>query len=225
MSVDPFSYFNAKQASDTQQKATDANTDVANKALAQQKDIYDQEVARNKPFYDTGVNANANLDKMVNGGYDIKSSPAAQYELTQGTKSLNRQLAARGLLGSGNAAQRLSELSSGVAANDYSQQYSRLLDQVKIGTGASASAGAASSTLSNQVGQNAQAVQQNNTQGAAARAGLYSGINSNNINTVNTGINAMRSGLFNGSSGSEFNNPTQSGMDQPGAGPQMEGGL
>lgn len=137
----------------------------------------------------------------VPGGYDMKQSPAAQYELTQGTRSLNRQLAARGLLGSGNASQRLAELSSGVAANDYNQQYSRLLDQVKIGTGASASAGAASNVLGNQIGQNSAAIQQSNTQAGQARASLYGGMGGASASTVGAGINAYRSGLFGGSSG------------------------
>lgn len=225
---DMFGIGPASRAADAQTHASDQATNTANSALSQQKDIYEQEVARNKPFYDTGVTANANLDKMVNGGYDIKESPAAQYSLREGTKSLNRQLAARGLLGSGNAAQRLSELSSGVAANDYNQQYSRLLDQVKIGTGASASAGAASQTLSGAVGQNSTAVQNAQNQSGQARAALYAGQSGATMNAINTGINAYRSGLFNGNGsggggGSGYNNPTQSGMDQPGAGPQMEG--
>lgn len=140
----------------------------------------------------------------VAGGYNMGESPAAQYQLTQGTKSLNRQLSARGLLGSGNASQRLAELSSGIAANDYNQQYSRLLDQVKIGTGASAAAGASSSTLSNAIGQNSAAVQQNNTQAGAARASLYSGIGGSGVSAVNTGINAYRSGLFNSAGGTTY---------------------
>jgi len=211
----------ASRAADAQTHASDNQTATANSALAsqekinadtlaQQKDLYNQDIARNKPFYDTGVSANANLDKMVNGGYDMNQSPAAQYELTQGTKSLNRQLAARGLLGSGNASQRLAELSSGVAANDYNQQYSRLLDQVKIGTGASASAGASSSTLGSQigqgaaslsgaVGQNSTAVQNAQYQAGQGRAALYGGQSGATMGMANLGLNAYRSGLFSGS--------------------------
>lgn len=189
---------------------------IANRALSQQQDIYNQDIARNKPFYDTGIAANANLNKMVNGGYDMKESPAARYALTQGTKGLNRQLAARGLLGSGNAAQGLGELSSGVAASDYSNQYSRLLDQIKIGTGASAAAGASSGTMSGAIGQNASALsgalganslaQQNAAYASGnARASLYGGIGQTGVNAVNTGINAYRSGLFNSSGGAGMN--------------------
>ncbi len=191
----------ANAATNAAQTTADANTANSDKALVQQKDLYNQEVARNKPFYDSGVTANANLGKMVNGGYSVQQSPAAQYELQQGSRSLNRNLAARGLLGSGNAAQRMSELSGGVAAKDYNDQYSRLLDQVKIGTGASASAGASSNTLSNAIGQNSQQVQNSNNQLGQSRAALYSGAGGVTTSMANTGINAYRSGLFNTAAG------------------------
>lgn len=189
----------AVMGSNAQEDATKQNTQNSQAALNMQQRLHDEDIARNKPFYDKGVQASANLDRMVNGGYDVKESPSARYQLTEGTKSLNRQLAARGLLGSGNAAQRLSELSSGVAANDYDKQYSRLLDQVKIGTGASASAGASSQTLSNQVGQNSIQQQQNNTSAGNARASLYAGMGGASAGAANLGINAYRAGLFGGS--------------------------
>jgi hypothetical protein len=179
-------------SSNAQDDATQANKDVSAQTLAFQKQIHDEDIARNKPFYDTGVSANANIDKMTHGGYDMQESPAAQYELQQGTRSLNRQLAARGLLGSGNAAQRLSELSSGVAAKDYNDQYSRLLDQVKIGTGASASAGASSNTLSSAVGQNATNQTAANTASGNARAALYSGMGGASSSAAGTALNAYK---------------------------------
>ena len=133
---------------------------------------------------------------------------------------LSRQLAARGLLGSGNAAQRLGELSAGVAANDWNQQYGRLLDMVKVGTGASASAGSASQQLGNQIGQNAANVAGINANMAGqvgsaalaagqAQAGLYGGLGGASTRALNTGINAYNAykgggnnGAFDGSYGS-----------------------
>jgi hypothetical protein len=205
----------ANTAANSASQTNSSQERIANQALGQQKDLYNQDIARNKPFYDQGVNALGNLNKMVNGGYDMKESPAAQYVLTQGTKGLNRQLAARGLLGSGNAAQRLGELSSGVAASDYSNQYSRLLDQIKIGTGASAAAGASSGTMSGAIGQNASALsgalgtnglaQQNAAYANGnARASLYGGIGQTGVNAVNTGINAYRSGMYNSGGGGNW---------------------
>jgi len=101
-----------------------------------QKQIYQDQVSRYEPFYQQGINSLADYAKMLKGGYDMKQSPAAQYELQQGTKAMNRQLAARGLLGGGTAANRLTELSQGVAARDWQNAYSRLVDSLKLGTGA-----------------------------------------------------------------------------------------
>lgn len=202
----------AVMASNAQGKATRQNKENAEASLAMQERLYNEDVARNKPFYNEGVKALPQLQEMVNGNYNMQESPAAKYQLTQGTRSLNRQLAARGLLGSGNAAQRLSELSTGVAANDYDKQYSRLLDQVKIGTGASGAAGASSQTFGNQIGQNSQQVQQNNTQGGQARASLYSGMGGASAGAANIGLNAYRSGLFSGAeTGAAFNGTMGSG--------------
>lgn len=202
----------ASKAANAQNAATQAQTTTANNALDEQRKIYEEEVARNKPFYDAGVAANVKLNDLSANGYDMKESPSAQYALTQGTRSLNRQLAARGLLGSGNASQRLSELSSGIAANDYNTEYNRkygaLLDQVKISTGASNSAGAASQALSNNVGQNSIAVQTAQGNAGQARASLYAGMGANSINMANLGINAYRSGLFSGGSGNSYSTPT-----------------
>lgn len=179
----------ASKAADAQTSAANAQSDTAARTLALQKEIYEADVARNKPFYDMGVNALPALQNAVTGTYNIKASPAAQYELTQGTKTLNRQLAARGLLGSGNAAQRLGELSSSVAAKDYNDQYNRLLDQVKIGTGASATTGQSSSTYNSAVGQAGAATAAAQGSEGNARAALYSGLGGVAQSAISTGIN------------------------------------
>lgn len=171
------------------EKQLKANQNAINQNAASQLELdnrmYNDSVARQQPFYDTGVKANAARDRMINGGYDMSASPAAQYQLTQGTKSLNRQLAARGLLGSGNAAQRFADLSSGIAANDYNQQYQRLTDQINAGTGAAQSQNAASNqlgSLGNQAYQNqANATVQNGNN----RASLYT-----NMSPLKIGMDA-----------------------------------
>ena len=188
----------AVMGADAQTESANTAANAQNNATAMQKQIYDEEVKRNKPFYDVGVNAIPDYLKMLNGGYDMKESPSAQYSLTQGTKTLNRQLASRGLLGSGNAAQRLSELSSGVAANDYSQQYSRMLDALKLGTGASASMGAASSTYGNSLESGAQNLGNIAMNSGAARASLYSGMGGASGSALGTGLNIYNSGVKNG---------------------------
>lgn len=195
----------AVMGSNAQTDAARSASDAQNYATTVQQQIYNQEVERNKPFYDVGTGAIPQYLKMLYGGYDMKESPAAQYELQQGSKTLNRQLAARGLLGSGNAAQRLAELSSGIAAKDYSDQYSRLVDALKLGTGASSSMGAASQTYSGAVGQGASNLGNLALQSGAARASLYSGLGGASGSALGTGLKlydyGSKAGWWGGGSG------------------------
>ncbi len=112
--------------------------------------------------------------------YDHKASPAAQYQLQQGNKTLGRALAARGLSGSGQAATALGDLSQRTYAEDYDKQISRMGSSVDVGRGAA--------TSTAQAGQNTAkslaniGINQGKTAGdlaiagGDAKAGLYSGL-------------------------------------------------
>jgi hypothetical protein len=181
-----------KSAANTAADAQNNATGVANANYQQSRQDF-------MPFYNVGKEAIPEYNKMVSGGYDMKESPAAQYQLTKGTKAMNRALAARGLSGSGNAAQRLTELNQSVAASDWNAQYSRILDALKLGTGASSSMGAASNTNTNaaQSGANALgniAMQQGNNQ-----ASLYSGLAGQSANNAALGLKAYQT--FSGGTG------------------------
>lgn len=158
---------------------------VAMMALMEQKRQYDDQIKRFKPFYETGTGALEDYNKMLHGGYDMQESPAAQYQLQQGTKAMNRSLAARGLSGSGNAVNRLTELNSSIAASDWSNQYNRLLDAIKIGTGAASSAGQAGQNYANaatNTANNLGNIYQNN-------ANTLNSIYSNAANSINGAMN------------------------------------
>lgn len=148
-----------ESAAETSAAATTAaaktSYDAQIAALAAQKELYAQARTDFEPYAAVGTAAIPTYNKMLSGTYDMKESPAAQYQLTKSTKALNRAMAARGLSGSGNAVQRLTDLNSSVAASDWSTQYSRILDALKLGTGASSSMGSASNTLSSATGTNA----------------------------------------------------------------------
>lgn len=181
----------AMSANSTEEASKTAAESQAN-ATDTQAQLYKQQRADFEPFRQVGVGAIEDYNKMLKGGYDMKESPAAQYQLTQGTKALNRNLAARGLSGSGNAAQRLTELSSGIAASDYQNQYNRLADALKVGTGASAAMGQASNQYGNAV-QAGAANQGNIAMNAGnARASLYGGIGGALTNTASTGLKAYQ---------------------------------
>ena len=189
-----------------------------------QEQLYREQLAREKPFYDLGVESIPQMKSMVSGNYNMQESPAARYELQKGSTSLNRQLAARGLLGSGNAAQRLAELSSGVAAKDYNDQYNRILDQIKVGTGSAAAAGNASNTynagigsstsgIAGSIGNAAQGISNAQGQAGQARAALYSGQGGMANNMLSTGINAYNALSYGGNSyGSNYGNSGSGGM-------------
>jgi hypothetical protein len=175
----------ANTASEAQRASADAAAQVQREAMAQTERL-------NKPFYEVGTRAIPDYERMLRGGYDMKESPAAQYQLMKGTRAMNRSLASRGLSGSGNAVQRLTELNQSVAASDWNNQYSRILDALKLGTGASSTMGASSTSganaLSNiamQSGTNQAniAMQQGNNQ-----ASLYSGVGGIGYNTAALGI-------------------------------------
>lgn len=160
-------------------------------ALGMQQAQLNAQLRREKPFYQAGVSAIKQLQD-----FKPEDSAAANYNVMKSTRSLNNQLAARGLLGSGNAANRLAELESGIRANDVQQQWGRLTDLAKIGTGAAASANSASQQMSNQAGQWASNTNSNNKTAENARQSLYSSIG-------NTGgqIGGMIAGGISGSGG------------------------
>jgi len=172
---------------------------VALMALMEQKRQYDEQKKMFMPYYETGTGALEDYQKMLQGGYDMKESPAAQYQLEKSTKAMNRAMAARGLSGSGNAVNRLTELNSSIAASDWSNQYNRLLDAIKIGTGAASSAGQAGQNYANAVSNTANNlgnIYQNNanTLGSIyqnAATGINNAMNSagnNAMGLVSTGI-------------------------------------
>lgn len=132
-------------------------------------------------------------------------SPAAKYQREKGNVALQRALAARGLGGSGYATSKVADLESSIAASDWENQYNRLLDLTKIGTGASSATGSAGQGLSAAYGQGAQNLGNIASQAGAAKAGLYSGLGAASANTVSAGMKAYdygkNAGWWGGSSG------------------------
>jgi hypothetical protein len=72
--------------------------------------------------------------------------------MQEGTKIQNRQDASRGLSGSGGASARIGEMGQQIAGQDYQNSYLRILDALKVGTGAAATAGLVNQNASNAVG-------------------------------------------------------------------------
>jgi len=163
----------AEQAASAQQSSTAAQVALAREQMKQAREDF-------APYKAVGDRAVGDYEKMLHGGYDMQESPAAKYQLAQGTKALNRSLASRGLSGSGNAAQRISDLNSSVAASDWNNQYNRLSDALKLGTGASAAMGSAANsaagTMANAYSNQGNALSNIYQQQGQDRASLYSGL-------------------------------------------------
>jgi hypothetical protein len=193
-------------AATTAAHAQDAATTLA-------KNQYNQTRSDFMPYHDVGVAAIPQYQKMLNGGYDMKESPAAQYQLSQGTKALNRSLASRGLSGSGNAVNRLTELNSSIAASDWSNQYSRILDALKLGTGASSSMGAASNTLTQAGQQGAQNLGQIAQNQGNNQASLYAGMGGQTSNAAALGLKAYQAYGAGGGAGAGAGGGTAAGVN------------
>jgi len=192
----------AQTSSDTQRYIFDRNTQLndpfyqAGKAALPGLTGWD--AANPLPDYKSTV-----TDPMASWNYEQSPSYKAKYTL--GMEELNKQLQARGLAPSGVGATRAADLARRLTAEDYTgerayaqgnltniyksryaentDRYNRLLDQVKVGTGASAQMGAAGDQYANAVGENAMAA-------GNARAGFYAGIPGAVMNTANTGLKA-----------------------------------
>ena len=144
-------------------KGAKAATNANQATLDQQQTLADQTRADFEPFRQIGLAALPQYRQMLglpteNGlsrtqPLEMELSPIGEWTLQESLKMQNRQDAARGLSGSGGASARAGELGMQVRANDYQAQYGRILDALKLGTGASEAMGNVNQNLSNQVGQ------------------------------------------------------------------------
>jgi hypothetical protein len=138
-------------------------------------------------------------------GWNYEQSPAYKAKYTIGMEELNKQLQARGLAPSGVGATRAADLNRRLTSEDYNAErsyrtgqltdlykgrlsentdrYNKILDQIKVGTGASASLGQAGNQYADSVGKNAMAV-------GEAQANLYSGLGGLSGKASSTGLKA-----------------------------------
>lgn len=106
------------------------------------------------PFQGYGVQAGDLLTKLLMGGPNaenlIQASPMFQFQSDQGMQNLNRQLAARGLYGSGAGLQTLANFNNQLVADEGNNIMSQLSSLVGMG----ANAGSNMASLTNQTGIN-----------------------------------------------------------------------
>ena len=161
----------AIMGSNAQKSAANTSADAQRESIAAQTAQYNQTRKDNLPYMQAGYKA---LDQLQN--FNPHDSVSAEYQMQQGAKGMNRQLAARGMLGGGNAATRLAELNQGIRANDYNTQYNKLTDMLKVGQGAAGSINSAGQNAANQNSASFGNIGNAATQAGNATASLYSGL-------------------------------------------------
>lgn len=130
-----------KDAAKTQAESADKATQIT-------WDVYQDQKENFAPFREYGVAGLDYLNYMTTGEgtpFDMEASPMYQWQMERGGEALDKSLAARGLQNSGAAIQAHSNLASELGARESSMMYDRMLDRVKIGTGAASATGGASS--------------------------------------------------------------------------------
>ena len=158
------SYVKDDNATDSKNKAIDAQTKAADNTLQLQRDQFEYQKTLNQPFYDTGLKGfNAYAQNAMSGiGPDGKFNPVTSdsFKWQQQQNQLNNSRTLRSL-GRENSSYGMGEQfksNQNLAANEYDKQLARLADLTNIARGgasamANASAGfanSAGSTLTNQ---------------------------------------------------------------------------
>lgn len=208
--------------------AADKSADAIESASARVSDtesyIYERNRELFEPFYKVGVDALPGLtgydaahplpsfEETVQKpmeDWDYTQSPAYKAKYGLASEELNNQLQARGLTPSAIGANRATDLSRRMTAEDYGNErayrtglltdrfkadradntdrYNRLLDMVRVGQGAAGSLGSAGNQYASGVGQATMAA-------GEARAGFYAGLPGAAMDIASTGLKAYDTG-------------------------------
>lgn len=184
-------------------KAAKAQTNAANQANATQQHMYDQTRSDLMPFQTAGQDATNQLmarmgeftSPMSMTQAQLEATPGYQFNMTQGLKSVNNAMGARGLLNSGAVMKGASGYATGLADSTYTNQfnmdqtlkqsnYNRLYGVAQMGENAAAQTGSYGTQTAAQIGQN--------TIGAGnAQAASYMATANGITNAANSIPNAM----------------------------------
>ncbi len=142
-------------------KAAGAQRSAANQANATQQHMYDQTRSDLGGYRDVGGGAAQALGNFYGlGGTSpdyqkiLSGLPGYQFQMQSGTKAVDQNLAARGLLQSGAAGKALTQYGQGLGSS-YAQQYTQgLAGLANLGENAAAGTGAAGANAAGQMGAN-----------------------------------------------------------------------
>lgn len=187
-----FSSLFGSSASKRQAEAIRYAAELARKTALELNDRAREDVA---PFRGFGVRAGNSLMDLLLGGQSVddvlKESSLFRFESDLGRRDINRELAARGLYGSGRGLETLARFENELVAREGQRTFDRLFDLTQLGSNAAANMAQATTSTGNTLAQTiSQAgVAEGNARAGIdlARANLFSGIG----NTVAGGINSL----------------------------------
>ena len=173
--------------------AASAQENAANTAANTQTGMFNQIQANEAPWVGTGGQANNALAQFYglpgqNGAAStpnynniLSNLPGYQFQLTQGTQAVDRNLAAQGLLQSGAAGKELQQYGQGLAqsyAGQYTQGLQNLSQMGQAGAAGVATAGmnAANNISSSQIYAGNAAAQGSINTGNAIQGGINNGL-------------------------------------------------
>lgn len=145
------------------QEATDAQVQAQREAIAAQERMYEQTRQDLMPYMQGGQGAFGTLNALYGAGQmpmanmtleDFRADPGYQFRMNESMNAANNALSGMGMRNSGRALQALQERAGGLAdqaygdwysrkANEYANQFNRLMGLSNIGQSAAAGTGAA----------------------------------------------------------------------------------
>lgn len=130
------------QADEVKRKAKEAQDAALSAQERAQKDAYERQIMQQKPYYDAGVNA---LNQLSTPG-TIPLSDQYNRDMEQGSRAINRSLAASGQFRSSNAYDKFGDFYNQLSGEEMGRQYNNALAPIKIAQDAMGAMGGAADT-------------------------------------------------------------------------------
>ena len=137
-------------AGDEAEKSILKGIDVANK---KQEQMLDRSTGYLSPFRDAGVQATNTLTDLLFGGGDVsdvlKASPLFNFQSELGSRNINRELAARGMYGSGAGLETLARFNNQLVGEEGERLFSRIFGLSQQGQSAATNMAGITATTGN----------------------------------------------------------------------------
>lgn len=108
-------------------KAAKAQVQAAQMGIDEMRRQFDLNRTDLAPWREAGGAAIGQGYAMLQPGYDHTTSPGYQFRLDEGTRAVENSAASKGMLMSGGTLKDLTRFAQGVAADDYNDQFNRMM--------------------------------------------------------------------------------------------------